>query len=297
MNTCEARAEEWERNPKQLAEEFHQWAQWIKEKERGDAEHGYRLRVSPSEAERALTELRQFSASLKYFTADRTGPPTITPSNFDGYLADLERATKFFVTQFVCDENGAAVLDREGTPQIFQTCHTQDQPEFLKQRFPLSMLAAIEASEVSVKKWAFRYRDCGAESGTRAAGAGVTLSDSPSIDASTVKKPAPEGAQNVTNTTFNRLDKDFHVNCFESENGGTVERNGRKVHLPRVINTVFKLLRNSYPTPLPVEAVVERLSGQFDSDVPSVVKRLRLKLADVGLIISKAPYVVKERKT
>ncbi len=257
MNTCEAKAEEWAQKPQRLAEEFHKWAQWIKEKERGDAENGYRLRVSPSEAEKAQTELRQFSTSLKYFCTDRNGPPSITPSHLDGYLADLERATLVLPNRIFRDEKGAVVLDCEGIPEISQTCLTQQQPEFLKQRLPVSMLAAIEASDLSVHKWA--------------------------------SDPEPDKIR------VHSFDVEFDIDYMDGGTGGYLKRKGQSLTLPKALNILFKLLRRHHPTRLSREAVSEAVRNEVESEIPSLVQRLRNALQNIGLTVSKAPYCIRKK--
>jgi hypothetical protein len=282
--------------PQQLADEFHKWAKWIRQKESGNPWYGYRLNVDASEAEERLPELRSFVAALRYFCIDRTGPPSITPSHFDGYIADLDRAAQFRRYRILRDENGAEVPDKDGNPKVVQVLFTEERLEFLNKRLPESMLTAIEASEISVRKWAFRSCSSGNGTETDRSSVDAKLSGRPADGESTEQKPAPERVQKATPPIVNRLDLDFQLKYDESEKRGTIERNGKKVDLPKVLKDVFTLLRQNYPTTLAAETIAERLRGQFDSHIPGVVKRLRNELAEIGLTISKAPYVVREKK-
>lgn len=290
------RAEVWEREPQQLADEFHKWAKWIRQKESGNPWYGYRLNVDASEAEETLPELRSFVESLKYFCIDRTGPPSITPSHFDGYIADLDRAAQFRQYRIMRDENGKEVLDKDGNPKVVQVLFTEERLEFLNKRLPESMLTAIEASELSVRKWASRSGNSGNRTEADRSSVDAKLSVRPAGGAANEQKRVPESAQEPTPPILNRLDRDFQLEYHESEKWGTIKRNGKKVDLPKVLKAVFSLLRQNYPATLTVDAAAERLRGQFDSDIPGVVKRLRNELDEVGITISEAPYVVREKK-
>lgn len=259
MTEHEERADLWEREPQRFAEEFRHWFEWIRSKESGSNEwgYGYRLNVHRSEAASLLRDLQLFSDAVREFMAGRTEPPSVSVELFTGYLSDLRRASEF----------------NEAVPEMYST----ERLDELNRRLPETKLPEIETANSIIRKWANRVSGKVPE----------RLHTEPTVGAGMLQSAGLEPKS--------KAEKELKFLYVDSGSSGVVESGKASAILSNRENAAFRVLVKSYPAEVTVKNLAGKLRDECDSDPPTVIRNLKLRLENVGLTIKTAPYLI-ERK-